>query len=258
MSNKRLSQSTVTQGASYPQISAGSTRWATGTGGTEVTSGGYKYHTFTTNGTFEFTSAGKVEYLIVGGGGGAGSTTDCGGGAGGVLTGELSRDVAGSATVVVGAGGSGGFNSNGAGNEQGHTGFFSRFDTAYVYGGGGGGGTVAGGSGSGANGVAVPSQGGNNGGTTGGGGAGAAGSGANGGIGTAAFSDWGIATSTGELSSSLRYYAGGGAGIGGTRGIGGGGAPGSTGTAGTANTGGGGGADNASGGSGVVIIRYGI
>ena len=61
------------------------------TGGTIVTSGGYRYHTFTSSGSFTVSSGSKsVEYLIVaggggsqGGGGGAGGDGAGGGGAGG-------------------------------------------------------------------------------------------------------------------------------------------------------------------------------
>ena len=40
------------------------------TGGAVTDVGGWRYHTFTEDGTFEVTEAGDVEYLIVGGGGG--------------------------------------------------------------------------------------------------------------------------------------------------------------------------------------------
>lgn len=250
MSNKRLSKSTIKQVGKYPDVALGIRPWAIASGGTEVTSGGYKYHTFTTSGTLTVTQPGRVEYLVIAGGGGAGSTTDCGGGAGGLLSGEVFLDS--NTTVTVGAGGSGGFNSNGAGNEQGHTGFFSRLGDIYAYGGGAGGGTTAGASGGGANGVAIPGLG-NNGGTTAGGGYTSAGSGSTGGAGTDAFSTWGNATSTGQNIGGVRWYCGGGAGTGGTGGNGGGGA---SNTSGAANTGGGGGGDNGSGGSGVVIVRY--
>jgi hypothetical protein len=85
----------------------------------------------------------------------------------------------------------------------------------------------------------------------------------NGGIGTSAYSAWGIATGTGQLSGGIRYYAGGGAGQrttglnnqNGTGGLGGGG---STGSSGAANTGGGGSGGNGTGGSGIVIVRYAV
>ena len=57
------------------------------TGGTESTSGGYKYHTFTSSGTFTAKAAGSVDYLIVAGGGGGGEQHGGGGGgAGGYRT----------------------------------------------------------------------------------------------------------------------------------------------------------------------------
>lgn len=116
------------------------------------------------------------------------------------------------------------------------------------------------------------------------GGGGAGGAGVNrtnvgdgdGGVGSSAYSSWGLATTTGQNSSGTVYYAGGGGGSGvsnlGAGGLGGGGAgptPTSgaqTATSGTPNTGGGGGgiggADEASrktsgsGGSGIIIVRY--
>ena len=63
--------------------------FSTATGGTIATSGDYKIHSFTSNGTFEITEIGvanTVEYLIVGGGGGGGNgvgTGYAGGGGGG-------------------------------------------------------------------------------------------------------------------------------------------------------------------------------
>ena len=54
-------------------------------GGTETTSGDYKIHTFTGDGTFTVTRGGEVVFLVVAGGGGAGSATPTvyGGGGGG-------------------------------------------------------------------------------------------------------------------------------------------------------------------------------
>ena len=51
-------------------------------GGTELTSGAYKYHTFTSSGTLTVSSAGIGEVLLVGGGGAGGSdggSNNCGG-----------------------------------------------------------------------------------------------------------------------------------------------------------------------------------
>lgn len=76
------------------------------TGGTITTSGNYKYHTFTSSGTFSVTAApsGKfIDYIIVAGGGGA--QTDAGGGAGGVVE-KLTQSIStGSFAVTLGAGG---------------------------------------------------------------------------------------------------------------------------------------------------------
>jgi hypothetical protein len=88
----------------------------------------------------------------------------------------------------------------------------------------------------------------------GGGGAGANASGKNGGIGTASYSSWGSATSSGQNVSGTRYYAGGGGGV--PDGIGGSGGGGGYSTNGTVNTGGGAGGNANIGGSGIVIIRY--
>ena len=52
------------------------------TGGTTYTSGGYKYHKFTGNGTFAVSGAGTVEVLLIAGGGGGAKLGA--GGAGGV------------------------------------------------------------------------------------------------------------------------------------------------------------------------------
>ena len=54
-----------------------------GSGGTEVTSGGFKYHTFTASGTFTVSKKGLFEVLVIGGGGGGGGYVGAGGGAGG-------------------------------------------------------------------------------------------------------------------------------------------------------------------------------
>ena len=52
----------------------------TATGGTVVTSGGYKYHTFTSNGTLTVTTGGNVEVMLVAGGGGVTGDQGQGGG----------------------------------------------------------------------------------------------------------------------------------------------------------------------------------
>jgi hypothetical protein len=131
------------------------------TGGTETTSGDYKIHTFTGDGTFCVSFAGSptgsttVDYLVVAGGGGAKSG---GGGAGGMrysfpnpATGGLPVSVQGY-PVTVGAGGGG--DPSGSPVVCGSAGSNSVFSTITSAGGalgGGGDGTPgnAGGSGSG-------------------------------------------------------------------------------------------------------------
>lgn len=81
------------------------------TGGTESTPGdGYKYHTFTSPGTFEVLTAGRIQYLVVGGGGN-GSQTQPNQGAngargGGVRTGEYEFSNQNYPITVGSAGGS--------------------------------------------------------------------------------------------------------------------------------------------------------
>ena len=260
------------------------------TGGTITTSGGYTYHTFTSNGTLEI-SGGTLtdaDYLLVGGGGGngtSGSYFSGGGGAGGYRSFTLQELSDGTYPVTIGAGGTTGngtattFNSlsaagGGASQRSGVT--------ANSGGSGGGGGSGFGSTASGGAGntpSTSPSQGNNGGNGTsfsngayssgGGGGAGAAGvaatrsSAGNGGVGL----QW--------LNGT--FYAGGGGGAAYwefsgaiTRGVGGQGGGGNGFLAGpatnsstelpnsngAANTGGGGGASDRAGGSGVFILRY--
>jgi len=79
-------------------------------GGTETTYNGYKYHAFTSNGTFTADNDVSVDYVIIAGGGGGGTGGGTGGGggggAGGVLVGSIAL-TSGSYPIVVGAGGSG-------------------------------------------------------------------------------------------------------------------------------------------------------
>ena len=110
-------------------------------GGSEITSGGYKYHVFTNAGSATLTvnTAGNVEVLVVAGGGGGGGGTGGGGGAGGLIYSNALAVVNGSNyTVTVGAEGSGG---SGTG-VMGSNGSNSVFGTLIAYGGGGGGGGV--------------------------------------------------------------------------------------------------------------------
>lgn len=261
-----------------------------GSGGTEVTSGGYKYHTFTSSGTFTVNAPGTFEVLVVGGGGQgqiANLAGGGGGGAGAVKNATIYLDV-GSTTVTIGAGGSGaGANGN----------FGNPTTIGPVFAAGGGAaisistlsGVGACGAGMYGDNSAVTAgdnafdgnKGGNAVGSTvndnnraggGGGGQGAAGGNATtavggvGGAGTNTYATWHTATSTGVSD----YIAGGGGGsspssgsaLGGSGG-GGNAANGGGGGSGTANTGSGGGANSdtsngGNGGSGLVIIRYAV
>ena len=88
--------------------SAGGVSFVSATGGTEVTSGGYKYHTFTAAGTFTVSAGGDVEVLCIAGGGGGGDTSGSsdpggGGGGGGQTSGSSSTDAGqgGSGIVII-------------------------------------------------------------------------------------------------------------------------------------------------------------
>lgn len=223
------------------------------TGGSTADSGDYRYHTFTSDGSFEVTNAPSnktVDYLLVAGGGG-GSTG--GGGGGGVLIVSGGSITRGTYPITIGAGGalSGSTATNGED---------TTFNGKTAIGGGGGGNTLPGGKngaaggcggGAGATGGAggaglqptsmdggygyVGATGGTAG-TGGGGGAGATGSGDTGGIGR-----------SGSPLSASTFAAGGDS----THG---------TPVAGSANTGDGGGGyidgSTDAGGSGIVVIRY--
>jgi len=267
--------------------------WAQASGGTETTSGGYKYHTFTSGGTLTVSSAGNVEYLVVGGGGGGGAWYGGGGGAGGAATGTAALST-GSYSVTIGAGGTAGAHFSTPGGDGADSTFVGT-GVSITGGGGGGGGTNAsngnagGGSGGGgaggstsasSSGGAAGTDGASNagGGTTvtsggnrgGGGGGGAAAAGTTNTLSPLAGGDGGDGIEW--PSGSGTYYAGGGgggiqsiSGTGGSGGIGGGGdgvtEASSAAVDGTANTGGGGGAQPrdgtpGTGGSGIVIVRY--
>ena len=220
-------------------------------GGLEITSSGYKYHIFKTSGTLTHIGGSKnVEILVVsGGGGGAGGNGGGGGGGSNAVVSYLS--VAGSHTVSVGAGGS----QNSAGTASSIN--ISGYSVAGVGGSGGSGAT------GGTGGTPSGGKGGNY----------AGGNGVNGG---STYYTWAQVSSTGQISSSLGYYGGGG-GAGndynpaGNGGLGGGGrgaaysGAGYGSTAGTVNTGGAGGGGStaigsggAGGGSGVLIVRHAV
>ena len=127
------------------QSEAPGAEYVAATGGTIVTCGNFKYHTFTGPGTFTVSNAGnsggsnKLQYLVVAGGGsGAGDNTGCGrhgsgGGAGGYRFSETGLcAVAQAYPITVGAGGSGG-------TSPGSDGSNSVFSTITSAGGGGGG-----------------------------------------------------------------------------------------------------------------------
>lgn len=257
------------------------------TGGTVTDEGGYRYHTFTVNGTFEVTdlgsSDGEVEYLVVAGGG-SGGCYQGGGGAGGLLTGTLEVSVD-EYPVVVGNGGASQTTDNAPGN-NGENSSALGFTAVGGGGGGGTGGNAGQSGGSGGGGVTANNPGGT--GTSGqGNNGGAGGSGAGnypGGGGGGADAAGGDATGTttpgnGGTGKTVwgSTYAGGGGGSGtdntsvsGDGGAGGGGKGGYNSggwvpaESGGVNTGGGGGAagysttkeNSGSGGSGIVIIRY--
>ena len=251
------------------------------TGGSITTVGDYKYHTFTSSGTFTVTTAGNtpsggVDYLTVAGGGGAGTDNSGGGGAGGYLSVTSSTPSATAYSVVVGAGGAG---SGSGGNNGGPSSVFgtstvgggrgSQWSSCVGGNGGSGGGSCNANNNPGDGTVGQGNDGGtayNDGRTGGGGGAGS--------VGFNASSAEGGDGGSGLQWLNGNYYAGGGGGCGEGASLGGGegqhgGGNGSNGrdggangaTSGTANTGGGSGGPRLrngtfNGGSGIVIIRY--
>lgn len=239
-------------------------------GGSIYSDGTYWYHAFRTSGTFTPQTSLTANVLVVAGGGGGGTSGSGGGGAGGLLAFTSQSLTTTAYTCTVGAGGA--IGAVGVDSQFGSLtlvkggglGGSPSSSPQYIGGNGGSGGGAQGGYGTYAGGTATSGQGFNGGGGTAtqagsGGGAGAVGAtGGAGGIGSSAYSSWGSATNTGQLSSGTYYYAGGGGGGGAAGGLGGGGNGTSTPVAGTTNTGGGGGGANGSsaGGSGLVIVRY--
>ena len=107
----------------------------------------YRVHTFTSDGTFEVTRGGEVEYLVVGGGGSGGNTfgystaSGGGGGAGGVVQGNISVQPD-AFLITVGAGAAintgpfpGQSGERNIGNQGGNS---SAFDLTAIGGGAGG------------------------------------------------------------------------------------------------------------------------
>jgi len=270
----------------YLDFSGVDTTIIAATGGTIYTSGNYKYHKFTADGTFTVTSTQGISIvaaLVIAGGGGGGGDNGGGGGAGGYLYTAEHSVSATAYSITVGNGGAGAGGSDAVNGQNsvfssltatgggfGGTNNKTHAGASGGSGGGGGGGTAGGGGGGTAGqGYAGGSSGGNTSPKSGGGGGGAGAVGApgpstgTGGIGSNAQSAWATITSSGDSG----YYAGGGgaghegaggSNAGGTGGGGAGGGTSDTGVAGTANTGGGGGGANSggAGGSGIVIIRY--
>lgn len=260
----------------------------TATGGTIALVDGIScVHTFTTNGTFNVSSAGNldVSILVVAGGGAGGSGTvgnDGGGGAGGyIYNSSFNATASSNTTVIVG---NGGFLTAGA---IGKTGMNSSFGTTVAWGGGGGGiyqgkgATGGSGGGNGQTSGAVPALGkspqGNDGGlsinfVSGAGGGGAATSGGN--ASTNPTPGSGGNGTLNDINGTSMYYAGGGgggthnsgAGIVALGGLGGGGngkdgdnnPQAQNATNGTGGGGGGGGENQngGNGGKGIVIISY--
>jgi hypothetical protein len=246
---------------------------AKATGGTIVyAADGYTYHSFTSgSSSFVPSQALSCDVLMVAGGGGgmygksaiyAGS----GGGAGQVSGYTATAFASGvTHTVAIGGGGAGA----GGVDVNGTTGTSSTISgsgfTTLTATGGGGGLFNTGSGGTSGNGFAGGSAAGGD--SSGGGGGGATAVGGiwslgNGGAGTSAFSQYGLATNTGDKVSGIVYYGSGGNGQGGslqTTKVPGGGGYRNSNKNGVANTGGGGAGGNdgtGSGGSGLVIIRY--
>ena len=133
----KFTNSEGTVGASFSMIVVGFP-----TGGTIVTSGNYRYHTFTSTSNFS-TPAGwnnPVEYLIIAGGGGGGNDLAGAGGAGGLLNGTTGALSAGASyPMVVGTGGAGGTGARGGSTSDGTNGVDSSGFSLTAIGGGKGG-----------------------------------------------------------------------------------------------------------------------
>jgi len=261
-----------------------------------VSSGGttYNVYSFTGSGSITFSEAGFAELLVLGGGGSGGVSRGGGGAGGGMLSVAQAYLGAGTATVVVGAGGA---SQSSVGDNYGLTGVSgntSRIGDFFSPGGGGGGNASYdfpdvgarsnagqnGGSGGGAggfntgatrtagNGISpIGNDGGDAANEAGGGGGGAGASGANATSTNGGNGGNGAASSI--TGSSVTYAGGGGAGGSSTNGSGGtgggGAAAAATATNGGTNLGGGGGGSYAAsngtsgaGGSGIVIVRVAV
>ena len=281
---------TVTNSDQVTSGAVSTTILALPTGGTITSSGGYRYHTFTSSGTFAVPSgfSATADYLIVAGGAGGGSDRGGGGGAGGYISSSTTLSTS-SNSVTVGGGGAGAPSgtSGGTGSQGGAGGTSSIFGTSATGGGGGGGcnptykyGTSGGSGGGGShyNGAASGGSGTSGQGNSGGSGYEAGSAGGGGGknsAGTNAQQNFGGAGGSGlAWLNGTTYAAGGGGGsrqtgASGGSGIGGNGSSGTNVAGGAAvasrGSGGGGGSEAAggyayggSGSSGIVIIRYAV
>jgi len=151
------------------------------TGGNEInTVGQYKYHIFTSDGTFSTNTSKTVSICSIGGGGGGGTYTGGGGGAGELDLFTNFTLTPGNYAVTIGQAGAGSNNGSIKGGNGGTTTFASPSSTTLVTSlGGGGGGSqanpagAAGGSGGGGEGVSFASGGAANGSNTRAGGSGA-------------------------------------------------------------------------------------
>ena len=92
----------VWAGAAWDQMS----NKFSATGGTVSTSGAYKYHTFTSSGTFTAEASGTVDIMMVAGGGGGGWYVGGGGGAGGMIESMSKSVTAQTYSIIIGAGAS--------------------------------------------------------------------------------------------------------------------------------------------------------
>ena len=125
------------------------------TGGTEITTGDFKVHVFTSSGSFQVTNAGgasgsnSVDYLIIAGGGGAGgvshSAFGAAGGAAGYRQSFPNPSTGGTPVteqtypITVGGGGAGGGGGAPTPQPNGSNGSVSTFSSVTSAGGGGGG-----------------------------------------------------------------------------------------------------------------------
>lgn len=200
-----------------------------------------------TSGNLVVAGSRNASVLVVAGGGSA--IARGGGGAGGLLTGSQTL----SGTMEVTVGGPGGNSVFGTRTAVGG-GSGGRYDTAGGAGGSGGGGAYVASAGAGTSGQGHDGGPGNETAWSGGGGGGANAAGGGGGGGSSTEGGAGGAGLASSITGMSVFYAGGGAGYGGTSGVGGGGSSGGAGAEGTGGGGGGANSTGSAGGSGIVIV----